>query len=94
MGAKGKLRTLEGGLLAFRCPGCGMMHAVDGRWKFDGNFEAPTFSPSLLMTMPDPDNPGKDIVRCHSFVRNGMVEFLADCTHEMAGKTVPMKPEE
>ena len=32
--------------------------------------------------------------RCHSFVRSGMIEFLSDCTHELAGKTVPMEPEE
>lgn len=29
--------------------------------------------------------------RCHSFVRGGMVEFLADCTHELAGKTLPLE---
>lgn len=27
---------------------------------------------------------------CHSFVRNGMIEFLGDCTHALAGKTVPL----
>lgn len=24
----------------------------------------------------------------HCFVRNGKIEYLSDCTHEMAGKTV------
>ena len=28
--------------------------------------------------------------RCHSFVRGGAIEFLPDCTHELAGKIVPM----
>lgn len=28
--------------------------------------------------------------RCHSFIRDGMIEFLSDCTHEMAGQTVPL----
>lgn len=27
---------------------------------------------------------------CHSFVRNGEIEFLHDSTHELAGKTVPL----
>jgi len=27
---------------------------------------------------------------CHSFVRGGRIEFLADCTHEMAGTTVDL----
>jgi hypothetical protein len=25
---------------------------------------------------------------CHSFVRNGKIEYLSDCTHNLAGKTV------
>ena len=35
--------------------------------------------------------PGADM-RCHSFVREGLIEFLSDCTHELAGKTVPIPP--
>lgn len=27
---------------------------------------------------------------CHSFVRDGMVQFLGDCTHALAGQTVPL----
>ncbi|MCZ4340562.1 hypothetical protein O4H52_03015 [Sphingomonadaceae bacterium G21617-S1] len=29
---------------------------------------------------------------CHSFVRNGQIEFLSDCTHALAGQTVPLPP--
>lgn len=28
--------------------------------------------------------------RCHTFIRNGMVEFLSDCSHELAGQTLPL----
>jgi hypothetical protein len=28
--------------------------------------------------------------RCHTFVRGGMVEFLSDCTHALAGQTLPL----
>lgn len=27
---------------------------------------------------------------CHSFVRNGQIQYLADCTHHLAGLTVPI----
>lgn len=29
---------------------------------------------------------------CHSFVTDGQIQFLNDCTHELAGKTVPLPP--
>lgn len=28
--------------------------------------------------------------RCHSFVRDGMIEFLSDSSHRLAGQTVPL----
>jgi len=28
---------------------------------------------------------------CHIFVTDGMIEYLSDCTHHMAGKKVPLK---
>ena len=38
-----------------------------------------------------PDKPAPyHCYRCHSFVRDGRIQFLADCTHELAGKTVPL----
>lgn len=27
---------------------------------------------------------------CHSFVRDGQIQFLGDCTHALAGQTVPL----
>lgn len=33
--------------------------------------------------------PGKHMV-CHSFVRDGRIQFLGDCTHQLAGQTVPL----
>lgn len=29
---------------------------------------------------------------CHAFVRDGQMEFLGDCTHGLAGQTVPIPP--
>ncbi|MGB3043671.1 MAG: DUF6527 family protein [Xanthobacteraceae bacterium] len=28
---------------------------------------------------------------CHSFVRDGQIQFLSDCTHALAGQTVPLR---
>ena len=40
-----------------------------------------------------PDRPSHyACYRCHSFVRNGMIQFLGDCTHELANKTVKLQP--
>jgi hypothetical protein len=30
--------------------------------------------------------------RCHSFIRSGHIQYLADCEHELANQTVPMAP--
>lgn len=29
-------------------------------------------------------------VRCHSYVRDGKIQFLDDCTHELKGQTIPL----
>jgi hypothetical protein len=71
-------------------------------WTFNNDVEKPTLSPSILAksTVPITDEQHAAIMRgekvtpidvvCHSFVRNGNIEFLSDCTHEFAGKTVPL----
>lgn len=76
--------TLYGWL--FRCPGCGELHTIGARWEFDGRLEAPTFKPSVLVT-----SPGRPDYRCHLYIRGGMIEYLADCSHALAGRTVPME---
>lgn len=79
------------------CPGCGFAHVIytqngAGRpvWKFNGNEEKPTFEPSLLCTWDAGEKREKKV--CHSFIRNGQWEFLGDCTHKLANKTVPLEP--
>ena len=40
-----------------------------------------------------PDSPASfKCRRCHTFIKAGMVQFLNDCTHAFAGKTVPLPP--
>ena len=97
-----KLRSVQDGGLMFMCPGCGEMHKVmvgEGsgpRWGYNGNPEAPTFTPSILVTWNEPsevpeefDDESKDVPKvCHSFVTDGRIQFLSDCTHALAGQTV------
>jgi hypothetical protein len=80
----------------FFCPGCGHQHAYFTKaehpqkpvWQFNGDVDNPTFTPSLLNTWGPQENPHKNV--CHLYVKNGMIEYLADCTHHLAGQTVPM----
>ena len=38
-----------------------------------------------------PDDPAPfECAICHSFVRDGKIQFLNDCTHELAGQTVEL----
>ena len=82
------------------CPACGFEHSfsvdleghglhVGDTWSFEGDYENPTFSPSMLSNR-DKDDKHKPI--CHSFLKNGVWEYLKDCTHEMAGKHISMIP--
>lgn len=70
----------------FMCPGCGKSHAWGDQWQFNGDYERPTVSPSLLVHW----GPQDERKTCHSFIKDGMIRFLNDCWHDMAGKTVPI----
>jgi hypothetical protein len=54
-------------------------------WTFNGSVDKPTFGPSILATIQD--EPRKI---CHSYVVDGRIQFLADCWHALAGKTVDL----
>jgi hypothetical protein len=57
-------------------------------WTWNGSVDSPTLAPSIL-TRFDSGDPTESYV-CHSFVTDGMVQFLSDCTHGLAGETVPL----
>jgi len=81
----------------FKCPGCKHLHVFWTKpfdtqqiWDYNHNPKSPTFSPSLLNTCDNPQS--KEVIkRCHLFVNNGQIQFLNDCTHELAGQTVEME---
>lgn len=99
------------GRLMFNCPGCKTPHFVNTTiWAFNGNFEQPTLSPSILYRGGHylQDTNGKDCwctyrekhpeeinapkcFCCHSFITDGKIQFLGDCTHELANQTVPLE---
>jgi hypothetical protein len=96
------LRKTEGGY-AHWCPACQEMHrfAVEkaqpngARWKFDGNAEKPTFTPSMNIRTgkyADPnfvDEDGLSSV-CHYVLTAGVLNFCGDSTHELRGQSVPL----
>lgn len=87
--------TLAGVLasLWFFCEGCEFHHRVTvgaGGWTWNGSLEVPTITPSILCRTPG--DPRTEV--CHSFVRAGCIEYLADCTHPLAGRTVALTPME
>lgn len=78
------------------CPACSEMHGYateqpfrnGARWTFDGNFESPSFSPSMNISV-GPTPSGK-VFRCHYFVTAGRIQYCGDCTHEMNGRTIDL----
>ena len=80
------------GELGFYCPGCDCIHFINDNetkivgnmpvWEFNKDFEKPTVRASVLVW--------NNTMRCHSFITDGKIEFLSDCTHELAGKTVDL----
>lgn len=83
MAARGKLRTLEGGRVAFMCPGCREMHQVavagDTRpaWDFNYDYDLPTFSPSIL-------------VRGHALEIDENGRWTGEWMRDAAGNPIPL----
>ena len=87
------------------CPGCGCGHCFwcgpgfdhPARWEFNGNYEKPSFSPSLrqfvLITDDDgvPVNPRQEQTVCHLHVTDGEVRYCGDNPHKLNNQTVPMQ---
>lgn len=90
--------TVETGTVQvwFWCPGCEDAHAVQvggdhpgPKWTWNSSLDRPTFQPSLLTWQGDREAPTK---RCHSFITDGRIQFLGDCTHGLANQTVDIPP--
>jgi hypothetical protein len=81
----------RGSAVVFQCPGCRCLHSVivernrpeHPLWTWNGSLDRPTFSPSILV------RDGRGGV-CHSFVTDGRIQLLGDCTNSLAGQTVDL----
>lgn len=96
----GKVHANDDGRYYVYCPGCYEQAKIDfpeqeGYWihaachcfstsvhGFNGDRESPTLTPSLLVTGRSPG------YCCHSFVTNGDIQFLNDCSHVLKGQKV------
>lgn len=97
--AKAHLSDDAIGSVFINCPGCKSFHSLATKtpnhcgamWSWNESLESPTFSPSLNVSWyyHGSDGVRKDF-RCHSFIRDGKIEFLNDSTHDLAGKTVDL----
>lgn len=88
-----KTRLIKGSdrdLIIFHCPGCKTEHPfiINSKsrpnWNWNGDFEKPTFSPSLLC------NPSMPEHRCHLFLTDGKIHYLDDCHHELKNQVVDL----
>ena len=69
----------------FFCPACNTSHGITlGRngWSWNENEDKPTFNPSLYSVNGE--------LKCHCFVKDGRIEYLADSTHDLRGKSVEL----
>jgi len=74
-------------------------------WTWNQSLEEPTVSPSILVNGTRALVDGKPVhwfkyegeypaercdFICHSFVKDGQIQFLGDCSHDLKGQTVPL----
>jgi hypothetical protein len=79
-------------MFLFWCPGCESAHYIDKRWTFNGDMVKPTIRASVLVSECKTDEGIIVAPRCHLFVTDGQIRYLADCEHALAGQTVDMVP--
>ncbi|MCW2195009.1 hypothetical protein AB7M45_007780 [Bradyrhizobium elkanii] len=82
------------------CPGCDEVHGITiksslgPKWQFNGDYERPTFNPSVLLQSNHDGEKrlpaGQMRTECHYFIRDGRIEFCGDSPHKLAGQTVDL----
>lgn len=103
---KAKYLNTEEKHVAFMCIGCGQEHAVPTKgmhgWSFNQSLAQPTLMPSVLVRWSTPkgysnENPApkgydgeEENHVCHSFVTDGKIQYLDDCTHQYKGQTIEL----
>jgi hypothetical protein len=102
--AKFKKIDNTAGQYIFFCPGCEDHHGISTAkeeypcpvWGFNGDVDKPTVTPSILTRYganPDASEEFKEWRSeriCHSYITDGKIQYLNDCTHELAGQTIEL----
>lgn len=91
---------VHGDDVVFLCPGCRRHHRLPLRgvpvehptWEWNGSLDKPTLRPSIGSNMPSNPHYVPQVSACHTWVTDGRIQFLGDCTHALAGQTVPLPP--
>jgi len=85
----------DSGKYIYFCPGCLTNHMINTNrslgqpcHKLTGPLNKPTVRASVLSM----GNKRLDKPHCHSFITEGRISFMEDCTHKLAGQTVDMEP--
>jgi hypothetical protein len=78
------------GEIFFFCPGCEIVHKINTSWSWNGDKVRPTFNPSVKVSGYN-DRKKSEFV-CHSFIRDGVIDYLSDSTHRLKGQSVELKP--
>jgi len=74
------------------CPACNEPHIFvvnptnPDAWGFNNNMNNPTVEGSIKVSGFEYSK----ITICHSHIKDGMIQFLKDCTHELRNKTVEL----
>lgn len=82
------------GTLAHWCPACQRMHDFaivkpfynGSRWEWNQDVDKPTMSPSMKVEW----SRSSGIDRCHYFLEDGKLRYLADSTHDWKGQIVDL----
>lgn len=85
---------LVGTRLQFLCPACDETHevvvsqeGVTTPWVWNGSLLQPTITPSIRVTRREwLSEESYNTHVCHSFVTEGLIHYLDDCTHPKRGK--------
>lgn len=56
-----------------------------GCWSWNGSIDKPTLKPSVRTRYS-----GSESWVCHSWINDGVVQFLGDSTHDLANQSVPL----
>jgi hypothetical protein len=70
--------------ITFICPGCHTEHLVrvggeEPVWDWNRDLDKPSILPSFRVRL-------SQYHCCHSVITDGVIQFLDDCTHPMAGR--------